>query len=171
VKLSNPYLSGETPQFTVSEYDALGRNTPVTAPDGSAATSSFAGNTTTVTDPAGKRKKFTYDAFGKLTQVAEPDGSGNLTVLTNYTHDEAGHLTGVSMNNGAQTRGFAYNQYNQLISAANPENGTVSYTYDGHLLASKIDAKNQLQAADAHRPAQLHQLRRREAVLLRQLRG
>jgi RHS repeat-associated protein len=146
VKVSNPYLSGETPQFTVSEYDALGRNSRVTAPDGSAATSSYAGNTTTVTDPAGKRKKSTYDAFGKLTQVAEPDASGNLTVLTNYTHDEAGHLTGVSMNNGAQARSFAYNQYNQVTSVTNPENGTVSYTYraaDG-LLTSKSDAKNQV---------------------------
>ena len=143
-KVSNPYLSGETPLFTVSEFDALGRVTRVTAPDGSATASSYAANTTTVTDPAGKRKKFTYDAFGKLTQVAEPDSNGNLTVLTDYTHDAAGRLLTVSMNGGAQTRAFAYNSYGQVTSATNPENGTVSYTYDGRLLISKTDAKYQV---------------------------
>ena len=95
-KVSNPYLQGETPLWTVSEYDALGRVTRVTAPDGSATTTSYAGNTTTVTDPAGKRKKFTYDAFGNMTQVAEPDAQGNLTVFTNYTYDTLGRLTDVS---------------------------------------------------------------------------
>jgi len=143
VKVTNPYLSGETPLWTVSEYDALGRVTQVTAPDGSATTTSYSGNTTTVTDAAGKRKKFTYDAFGNLTQVAEPDAQGNLTVLTNYTYDVAGRLLTVSMNGGLQTRGFAYNEYGQVTSATNPENGTVTYTYGGQLLASKTDAKNQ----------------------------
>ncbi len=47
----------------------------VTAPDGSATVTSYSGNTNTVTDPVGKRKKFTYDASGNLTQVAEPDAA------------------------------------------------------------------------------------------------
>jgi RHS repeat-associated protein len=149
MKVSNPYLSGETPLWTTSEYDVLGRVTRVTAPDGSITATSFAGNATTVTDPAGKRKKFTYDAFGALTQVAEPDAQGNLTVLTNYTYDVPGRLTLVSMNGGAQTRSFTYNEYGEVASATNPENGTVSYTYntDG-TLASKTDAKNQVMNFD-----------------------
>ena len=143
-KVSNPYLSGETPLWATTEYDAPGRVTRVTAPDGSATTTSYAGNTTTVTDPAGKRKKFTYDAFGNMTQVAEPDAQGNLTVLTNYTYDTQSRLLTVSMNGGTQTRHFVYNQYGQVTSATNPENGTVSYTYNNDgTLASKSDAKNQ----------------------------
>ena len=43
-------------------YDALGRTTTITLPDGSVSTYSYSGNTTTVTDPAGKWK--TYDAAG-----------------------------------------------------------------------------------------------------------
>jgi RHS repeat-associated protein len=143
-KVSNPYLSSETPLWTISEYDALGRLTRVTAPDGSATTTSYAGNTTTVTDPAGKRKKFTYDAFGNMTQVAEPDAQGNLTVLTNYTYDTQSRLLTVSMNGGTQTRSFSYNQYGQVTSATNPENGTVTYSYNNDgTLHSKTDARNQ----------------------------
>jgi RHS repeat-associated protein len=144
MKVSNPYLSGETPLWSTSEYDALGRVTRVTVPDGSATATSYAGNTATVTDPAGKRKKFTYDAFGSLAQVAEPDSQGNLTVPTNYSYDAADRLLTVSMNGGAQTRTFVYNSYGQVTSATNPENGTASYSYDDHLLASKTDAKNQV---------------------------
>jgi uncharacterized protein (TIGR03437 family) len=103
---------------SVGPHDRVGRVTRVTAPDGSATTTSYQGNTTTVTDPAGKRKKFTYDAFGALTQVAEPDAQGNLTVLTNYTYDVPGRLTLVSMNGGAQTRQFVYNSYGEVASAA-----------------------------------------------------
>jgi RHS repeat-associated protein len=144
-KVSNPYLSGETPLWTVSEYDALGRVTRVTAPEGSATTTSYSGNTTTVTDPAGKRKKFTYDAFGNLTQVAEPDAQGNLTVLTNYTYDTVGRLTDVWMNGTAQHRQFTYNDLGQVTAASNPENGTVTYAYNSDgTLASKTDAKNQV---------------------------
>jgi len=156
MKVSNPYLSGETPLWTVSEYDALGRVTRVMLPDDdpnhvppigpSTTTTSYFSNTSTVTDPAGKRKKFTHDAFGKLTQVAEPDAQGNLTVLTNYEYDAASRLTDVKMNGTAQQRHFEYNVYNQVTSVTNPENGTVSYTYraaDG-LLTSKLDAKSQV---------------------------
>lgn len=41
------------------------------------------------------------------------------------------HLTGVTMvrPEGTQTRTFTYNGPD-LLSAANPENGTLTYTYD-----------------------------------------
>jgi len=113
----------------------------------------------TVTDPAGKRKTFTMDAFGNLTKVVEPDASqtstaGNAT--TTYTYDVFNHLVTVSMprqmpagNTVTQTRSFYYQSGNNppgayLLSATNPENGTVNYTYntDG-TLAWKTDAKNQ----------------------------
>jgi RHS repeat-associated protein len=74
-------------------------------------------------------------------------GSGGGPVyLTNYTYDMLGHLTQVSMPRGAttQTRTFNYTSGNSvgahLLSATNPENGTVSYTYSNHLLATKTDA-------------------------------
>ena len=90
------------------------------------------------------------DAFGNLTSVVELDPSiGNVT--TNYTYDVLNHLTAVSMPRGAttQTRTFNYTSSNVvggfLLSATNPENGTVTYTYNTgtNTLASKTDAKGQ----------------------------
>jgi RHS repeat-associated protein len=64
--------------------------------------------------------------------------------------DVLNHLTGVYMPRGAnvQSRTFNYTTGTTvgafLLSATNPENGTVNYTYDGsNRLASKTDAKGQ----------------------------
>lgn len=57
-----------------------------------------------------------------------------------------GHLTSVSMPRptGTQTRTFNYGTGAQLLSATNPENGTVTYTYNSDkTLAQKVDAKGQ----------------------------
>jgi len=78
------------------------------------------------------------------------------TLLTTYTYDQLNHLTQVAMPrntiNGmkTQTRTFAYNSTSYstvnlpalwLTSATNPENGTVSYTYNADgTLATKTDA-------------------------------
>jgi YD repeat-containing protein len=158
-RVSQPYKTG-SPAWTVYEYDFAGRTRLVTHADGvSRTTHVYSGNTTTITDPAGKWKKYTSDAFGQLVKVTEPDPlHGN--VDTNYTYDTLGRLTVVSMPRGAvtQTRTFTYDGSSQrLLSATNPENGTVSYGYkkkvpDGYggytlvfdgLLHTKTDAKGQ----------------------------
>src|SRR5712692_9842871 len=89
------------------------------------------------------------DAWGNLTKVQEPDPSLG-TVSTNYTYDILNHLIQVSMPRGAntQTRTFNYNPSTttvgiDLLSATNPENGTITYTYNSdHTLATKVDANN-----------------------------
>jgi RHS repeat-associated protein len=145
---SRPHTVGGTQYWTVNTYDASGRTTRVTLPDGSHTDYAYQGNTVTVTDPAGKWKKFTLDALGNLTIVQEPDPTFG-TVSTNYTYDILNHLTNVSMPRGAntQTRTFVYNTGATvgafLLSATNPETGTVTYTYSNGLLASKTDAKGQ----------------------------
>ncbi len=113
-------------------------------------TYSYSGNSVTVTDPAGKTKTFTRDAFGNLTQVKEPDPALG-TVTTTYTYDILNHLTGVSMPRGSntQTRTFNYTSGAtvgiDLLSATNPENGSVSYTYNSdHTIHTKTDAKGQV---------------------------
>ncbi|MBZ5610115.1 MAG: hypothetical protein LAP38_17780, partial [Acidobacteriia bacterium] len=139
-----------TVYWTTHYYDGLGRTTSVVAPDGSTTSYAYAANTVTVTDPAGKWKKFSMDALGNLTQVQEPDPSLG-TVSTSYTYDILSHLTGVSMtrNGSTQTRTFNYTNGSTvgalLLSATNPENGTVNYTYNTDMtLATKTDAKGQV---------------------------
>jgi len=57
------------------------------------------------------------------------------------------HLVGSSMTRGSttQTRTFVYNSAGQLTSATNPENGTVSYTYNSDTtLNNRTDAMGQV---------------------------
>jgi YD repeat-containing protein len=48
-RVSRPYAPGATVYWTTYTFDALGRPTQITLPDGSVSTYSYAGNTTTVT--------------------------------------------------------------------------------------------------------------------------
>jgi RHS repeat-associated protein len=62
-----------------------------------------------------------------------------------YTYNALNQLTAVSMPRpqGTQTRTFAYTGAD-MTSATNPENGTVTYTYDNaHHVTSRTDAKGQ----------------------------
>jgi RHS repeat-associated protein len=132
--------------YTNYTYDGIGRTVSVLAPDGASTTTySYQGNVVTVTDPAGKSKTFTMDAFGNLTQVSEPNPAGGANYITSYTYDLLNNLTQVSMPrpSGTQTRTFTYNG-KLLTSATNPENGTVSYSYNANnKIATKTDAKGQ----------------------------
>jgi RHS repeat-associated protein len=147
VKQSLPYAYGGTPTWVTYTYDSSGRTLTSVKPDGSTTTYVYSGNTTTVTDPAGKWKTFTTDAFGDLISVTEPDPSSKTggTVTTSYTYNGASQLTQVSMPRGSitQTRTFTWTG-SDMASSTNPENGTVSYTYDGtHHVTQRTDAKGQ----------------------------
>ena len=83
--------------------------------------------------------------------MEEPNPAGG-SYFTYYTYDTLDHLIGVSMtrSGNTQTRSFNYIDPGTskpgayLQGVTNPENGTVSYTYDSsHRLSTVIDAKNQ----------------------------
>jgi YD repeat-containing protein len=67
----------------------------------------YQGNSTTVTDPAGKWKTSTVDAYGNVFVVTEPNPAGG-TFTTNYTYTPANQLTGVSMTRGNVTEARTY---------------------------------------------------------------
>jgi RHS repeat-associated protein len=134
-QVSNPYRSGETIYWTTTAYDALSRVTSVTTPDSAVASTSYSGNTVTVTDQAGKSRKSVTDALGRLTAVYE-DPSG-LNYQTTYSYDVLDDLTQVSQ--GSQTRTFAFDSLKRLTSTTNPENGTVTidaFDNNGNVLVS-----------------------------------
>ena len=132
--------------YTTYTYDGIGRTLTTVAPDGASTTTyAYQGNTITVTDPAGHWKIFTVDMFGNLKQVQEPNPAGGSNFVTSYTYDVLNNLTGVSMPrpSGTQTRTFNYTGH-LLTSATNPENGTVTYTYNSNnQLTAKTDAIGQ----------------------------
>jgi YD repeat-containing protein len=128
IQQSLPHAPTASPAYTTYTYDGIGRTVSVLAPDGSSTTTyGYQGNTVTVTDPAGKWKTFTMDAFGHLTQVAEPNPAGGSNYVTSYAYDAWDNVSQVSMPrpSGTQTRTFTYNG-KLLMSATNPENGTVT---------------------------------------------
>ena len=149
-QVSEPYKPGDSPVYTTYNYDGMGRTTSAVAPDGSTTSYSYSGNNVTVTDPAGKSKTFTLDALGNLIQVDETDPSLG-TVTAFYSYDVLNHLVQVYMPRGSnsQTRTFNYTTGSTvgalLLSATNPENGTVTYTYNSNMtLHTKTDAKGQV---------------------------
>jgi RHS repeat-associated protein len=156
--VSNPYRSGSDPTTssgtTTYTYDALGRKTAVTYPDGSVQQTAYCGNSTLVTDPAGKWRRSRTDGLGRLTEVDEPNalgatvastgcpGTGEPIWITTYGYDALGNLTSV-LQNGSRSRSFTYNSLSQLLTSTNPENGTITYTYDNYgNVATKKDARN-----------------------------
>jgi RHS repeat-associated protein len=151
-RVSMPYAPSGAPIWTTYTYDGSGRTLTVTAPDGSvtrteylSAYGGYTGNLVRMTDPAGKWKIQQTDAMGNLIRVIEPNPGRGADWITSYTYDVLGHLTGVSMprSNGTQTRTFVYTGVD-LMSATNPENGTVTYQYDAsHHVTKRTDAKGQ----------------------------
>jgi RHS repeat-associated protein len=138
---SNPYrpTQGESPVWTTTNYDGLGRVISVTTPDNAVSTTAYSGNQTTVTDQALKSRRSVSDALGRLTTVFEDPNS--LNYQTSYVYDVLDNLRTVVQ--GSQTRSFAYDSLSRLSSVTNPENGTVSYQYDsGSNLTQVTDARS-----------------------------
>jgi RHS repeat-associated protein len=128
---SNPYAPGETPQNTIYQYDALGRQKFVTPP-GSAGSYQYdyLGERVTITDPAGNKKRAYSDALGRLVRVDEP-GYGSSTPGTGSVT-----VSGSEQLNPGQLYCALYdNESGECISWANgPDQydfGTISVTVNG----------------------------------------
>ena len=138
---SRPYRSGDTKQWTVITYDALGRTSRVTAPDGSvtetyynekdfdtsdsyaptrpAVASTAPGETTLVRDAWGRERWGRIDANRRLVEVVEPNPTGGGSVAsggyaTTYGYNTLGNL--IQVNQEAQTRLFRYDSLGRLTA-------------------------------------------------------
>jgi hypothetical protein len=92
--VSNPFRNGETPVWTTTAYDELGRTISITTPDNAVVTNSYIGSSATAMDQTGRKKRSVSDALGRVRQVYEDPNGVNW--LTGYTYDAQDNLTSVS---------------------------------------------------------------------------
>jgi YD repeat-containing protein len=143
-QVSNPYRAADPGSAsppsglsTTTDFDALSRVIRVTTPDGAHLDTAYSSNQVTVTDQAGKKRRSETDALGRVIKITEdPDG---LNYETYYSYDALDNLRQVTQ--GSQTRTFVYDSLARLVSATNPENGTMTYDYDpnGNLVGRTDD--------------------------------
>jgi RHS repeat-associated protein len=155
--VSNPYRLGTdittSTGTTTYGYDALNRNTSETYADGSVLTTAYCGPSTLVTDPVGKWRRSLIDGLNRLIEVDEPNatgasvastgcrGTGEPIWVTSYSFDNLENMTKI-IQNGTHQRTFTYDSLSRLITSANPEVGTITYSYNNDsVLVSKTDAR------------------------------
>lgn len=143
-------LSGGTPVWTSTLYDALGRPTSQSSPDAAApggiATTTFGYNAlvTTVTNAKSQTKTTTWNARGEIVSVVDAQNSnitysynaqGNLLStnaagsITSLTYDIRGNkVTMLDPAMGSWT--YGYNAYGELVGQRDSLNKSVSIAYD-----------------------------------------
>lgn len=144
-RTSRPYYSAQSPLWTVYSYDALGRSTVVTSPDGSTAGKTYNGLMTVatnalqqtqttvvnsqgqivrVTDTQNNTLLYSYDAMGNLTQTTDPKGN-----VIKMTYDILGHkLSMVDPDLGRQL--YTYNGLGQVKQQTDAKGNVTTFAYD-----------------------------------------
>ena len=147
--VSNPHGSGSSPTDgnTCYTYDVLNRLLQTTNPDNSTKTSSYSGETITLTDENSHQRQMTVDALGRITEVLEPNAAGTLSWETDYTWTGLNELYTVTQkgdgSSGPRVRTFNYDDMGRLTSQVTPEQGTTTFGYDNASnLTSRVDARN-----------------------------
>jgi RHS repeat-associated protein len=142
---SYPYLGSGVPSTPICSgagdtygYDQLSRLSTVTHPDGATQTTahtwSSAGAIVDSWDEALNHSQRIVDGFGRLKTVFEPDPTSNApSIETDYSYDGLSNLAsvtqwgGASGSTGARIRTSVYDSISLLITATNPESGTICY--------------------------------------------
>lgn len=143
-KSFRPYVRGTAKQETTPTYDAIGRVTRETGPDGSTADYSYNGLTTTVTRSTGRGAPGTIASTTVVNtqgqKVSVTDAAGT---VTSYTYDPFGSL--LTTNAGGVVTSMAYNLRGFKTSMNDPDMGVWSYQYSAlGELKQQTDAKLQV---------------------------
>jgi RHS repeat-associated protein len=142
--ITNPYRSTSDPTYglTTYTYDALNRKTLEIEPGRTSQLQwSYSGTSTTSIDESGNSWIRTNDLLGRTINVIEPTGAS-----TKYSYDGLGNLLTVNQlgvtGDTPRIRSFTYDSLSRLISASNPETGTIGYGYDADgNLTGRTDAR------------------------------
>lgn len=139
-KASRPYfLSGGMPKWITNTYDAIGRVTQTTMPDGSKAIYAYHGLTTSITNDKNQTRITVKNAQGLIASVTDAIGK-----VTAYAYDPFGNLL-VTTDSAGNVITAAYDAAGRKIAMSDPDMGAWSYTYDvlGQI-KTQTDAKGQV---------------------------
>jgi RHS repeat-associated protein len=145
IHVSDPYFIGETPLWTVNEYDVISRPIKETAPGNRVSTTIYQGLTTVITNPLGQKNTRTVNVIGQLIKSVDNlnnaisyayDGFGNLIELrdpagntTTMQYDIRGHKTSMYDADTGQTT-YTYNALGELVAQTDANGQTVQMVYD-----------------------------------------
>jgi RHS repeat-associated protein len=139
-RASQPYLEGDTPDFTTYVYDDKKRITRATLPDGKKLETEYLDETREVrrTDPQGEQMTQTLDGRGNVTRLVDPKG-----IATSMAYDALGRLRLTTRPGGEKTT-VVYDGLGRTDRIESSISGITSYTYDdtGHLTEER-DGKGQ----------------------------
>lgn len=152
VSVTNPFAAGGSPSYSTGySYDAMGRATVTTLPDGQTVQSAYNGNSVVITDQVNRKIQRLKDGLGRLITVNEQNSSGTLSQATNYAYDLLNNLTEIGQGN--QMRQYKYDALSRLLYEKLPEQTasindgtgtlwTTKYAYtDFNDIANKTDAR------------------------------
>ncbi len=142
IRESRPYFAGDARHEVVFVYDALGRETSATWPDGSVASFSYTARTTREVDPRGAVKRKIETVDDKLAQVIETVGGRDATLT--HAYDAHGQLVASTDPLGATTR-MTYDVRGRRTSIEEPSTGKRTFTVDalGRTIR-EVDAKGEI---------------------------
>ena len=146
---SNPYFIGDTPLWTVYQYDMFGRPTSATSPDGMVTNNAYDGFTTVTTTAVNNASRttekttnpmgwlissidaanvaVTYDYYSDGKLASSSTSGGNVTVEIEY--DNAGNRS-MLQDHDYGTTTYVYDAYGRLIEQETPKGDVFSYEYD-----------------------------------------
>lgn len=135
--------AGAAKQYT---YDALGRKTQISSPDGSSISLAYTGRAVQSTSSNGVSRITQHDLLGRVSRVCELSSGTNLAgsvadktptdcggdlsgsgFLTQYAYDLSAHKTTITQ--GVQTRIFQTDAAGRTIYTSEPESGVTNYSY------------------------------------------
>ncbi len=137
-------------EWTLQTYDWKGRPLQTTTPGGTTRDNTYGGcgcaggETVTVRDERGRRRKLTMDVLGRLKQVDELNWDQSVYATTTYTYNVRDQITQSSQAN--QVRTFEYDGLGRLWKRTTPEQGLTTFTYNADdTLYQLKDARNVIQ--------------------------
>lgn len=125
---SNPYFDGESPLFTVFQYDRFGRVTSTTTPNGITASNVYNGFITTTTTSANNMSRTTEQVTNPMGWVTRCIDASEAAVVYNYYAD--GKLASATTSNGTVTLELEYDNAGNRSMLNDPDYGETSFVYD-----------------------------------------